>query len=446
MYRLLVFCTVFLGAAAAAGAESVKLTSTEVITMALANNNRIKAATYHSRAVRQGVESDRSRYFPAVMLEEALVGSNSPTSTFMMKLDEGRFTAEDFRISALNNPSATHDFKTAVSVQQPIYVPSLAPLMSMAVQDARKSELELEAAREGVAFQAFHLYLEVRKADAQVTAAEKAVVEARESMRLATVRTASGIGLKSDELRARTQLSLVEQQLITAHNNRMLSRMKLAMVIGLPEGDDFQVSDLSEPVAVPEISDPVMVAALENRVEIKQSHIDLEKSDAAFMLARSEYLPTVGAFASYQLNAKDVPFTSDNSAWNAGLSLKWQLFDGFRRDSEGKRAALGQSAAREQLESATKDVRYQVRESYVRRDEAAKRLEVSRNSVLFAEETVRLLSRRFENSLALMVELLDAQTVLNQARANLVDAEAGYALAGGRVYFMTGSFIKEMHK
>jgi outer membrane protein TolC len=188
------------------------------------------------------------------------------------------------------------------------------------------------------------------------------------------------------------------------------------------------------------------MTALENRVEIKQSHTDLDKSEAALKLARSEYFPTVGAFASYQMNAQDVPFTADNSAWSAGLSLKWQLFDGFRRESEGKRAALGQSAAREQLESVTKDVRYQVRESYIRRDEAAKRLEVSRNSVLDAEETVRLLSRRFENSLAMMVELLDAQTVLNQARANLVEAEAGHALAGGRVYFMTGRFITEMLK
>jgi len=75
-----------------------------------------------------------------------------------------------------------------------------------------------------------------------------------------------------------------------------------------------------------------------------------------------------------------------------------------------------------------------------------KRLEVTRHSVLDAEETVRLLTKRFENSLATMVELLDAQTALNQARANLVEAEAGYTLAGGRIYYMTGTFVKEMLK
>ena len=64
----------------------------------------------------------------------------------------------------------------------------------------------------------------------------------------------------------------------------------------------------------------------------------------------------------------------------------------------------------------------------------------------YAEETVRLLTKRFENSLATMVELLDAQTALNQARANLADTEADYALAGGQVYYTAGIFLKEIMK
>jgi outer membrane protein TolC len=194
------------------------------------------------------------------------------------------------------------------------------------------------------------------------------------------------------------------------------------------------------------MSDQVISEALLNRIEIKKSQADLEKSDAALKLARSEYLPTVGTFASYQLNAKDAPFTTDNDAWTAGVSLKWNIFDGFHGYSERKRAVSGQSAAREMLESSTKDIRYQLKESYLRRDEAGKHLDVARHAVLDAEETVRLLAKRYENSLATMVELLDAQTALNQARANLVETEAGYALAGGRVYFMTGTFVKEMFK
>ncbi len=414
--------------------------------MALEGNNQIKAARFTSQAASQGIQSANSRYLPAVSLEETLIGSNSPTNTFMMKLDEGRFTQNDFQISNLNNPSAAHDFKTALSVQQPLFAPSLAPMKELAVKDFQKSALQLETVRQGIAFQVFQSYLEVQKAIAWLDAADKALANARENMRLATVRTSTGIGLKSDELRSRTHFATVEQQLITARNDLTLAQMRLTRLIGLPEDKTCEVSGVLDSIAVPDMSDQIINEALLNRVEIKQSHTDIEKSDAALRLAQSEYLPTVGAFASYQLNAKDAPFTSDNEAWSAGISLKWQIFDGFRTNSERRRALSGQSAAREILESTAKEIRYQLKESYIRRTEAGKHLEIAGNVVQDAEETVRLLTKRYENSLATMVELLDAQTALNQARANLVETRAGYALAGGRVYYMTGTFVKEMLK
>ncbi len=447
MYQYIITCAFMLLSVAAAGAETLQLSLKDAMNMALENNSQIKAARFSYQAAAQGVQSANSRYLPAITFEEALIASNSPTNAFMMKLDEARFNPADFaNPDSVNKPSARHDFKTALSVQQPLFVPSLSPLKEMAVKDARKSELDLEAASQGIAFQVFYTYLDVQKADAQIKAADKAVADARENMRLAKVRTSTGVGLRSDELRSRTHLSSGEQQSIAASNNLTLARMKLAMLIGQPEDNVYTVAELLGSVAVPEMSEQVVAEALQNRVEIKQSRVDLEKSGAALRLAGSEYLPTVGVFASYQLNAKDAPFASDSDAWTAGVSLKWNIFDGFRRGSERKRALSGQSAAREMLEQSAKDVRYQIKESYVRRHEVGKRLEMTRHAVLDAEETVRLLTKRYENSLATMVELLDAQTALNQSRANLVEAEAGYALAGGRIYYMTGTFVKEMLK
>ena len=444
MYRLLLTSAVLLFSITAAGAETLKLSLKDAMSMALENNNQVKAARFSSNAARQGIESANSRYLPAVSFEETLVASNSPINAFMMKLDEARFSMGDF--ATINNPSPGHDFKTVLSIQQPLYAPALSSLKTLAVKDAQKSELGLEAARQGIAFQVFYTYLEVQKADAQLKAADKAVADARENMRLATVRTSAGVGLRSDELRSRTNLSMVEQRHISARNNLTLAKMKLAMLVGLPEDKGYEISGFQENIEVPAISDRVMGEALENRVELKQSHADLEKSDAALKLAESGYLPTVGAFASYQLNAKEAPFTADNSAWTAGISLKWQLFDGLRTNSERKQALSGQSAAREMLESNSKNIKYQLKESYIRHDEAGKQLEVARHALQDAEETVRLLTKRYENSLATLVELLDAQTALNQSRANLVETEAGYSLAGGQIYYMTGTFVKEMLK
>lgn len=432
---------------AVVSADAAVLSINEAIGMALENNSQVKAARFSRQAAGHGVSSTNSRYLPVLSFEELLSVSNSPTSAFMMNLDEGRFKTTDFASAdAVNNPSTRHDFKTALTLQQPVYVPSLAPLKAIAVSEENISVINADAVSQQVAFHVFQTYLDVQKNQAQLKAADKAVADARENMRLATVRSAAGVGLKSDELRSRTHLSAMEQQQMTTFNSLALSRMRLILLTGMPDGHEFQISDNPVSVRVPPFDDQLIKLAFENRAEMRQAHSELDKAASAVKLANADYLPTVGAFASYQQNSKSSPFSPDNDAWSAGVSLKWNIFDGFRRYSDKKRAVSGQSSARELMESVAKDVTYQLREGYMRREESGKQLEVARHTLLDAEETARLVARRYENSLATMVELLDAQMVLNNARSGLVDSETAYALSGGRIYYVTGTFVKEMLK
>jgi outer membrane protein TolC len=441
----LVLCMVALSAGSAA-AETYSLSLKDAINLSLGSNNLVRSAGFTADAARQEIAITGSRYYPELNFKEAFVASNSPTQTFMMKLDEGRFTQNDFLINNLNNPGVQHDFSTSFTLQQTIFDPTIAPAKKMAAKEAEKQGLVYDTAKEDTAFQVFRLFLEVQKSKSQLRAIEQAIGDAREHMRLATVRTGAGVGLRSDELRARTHLASVEQRLITAQNNLMLSRMQLANVIGLKEGDFVDSAESINTIIPAMPAEELSKAALENRKDLKLSMAELEKSDAALRLARSGYLPSVGSYATYQMNSKEIPFGSDNDSWIAGISLKWQLFDGFKRYHEKDRAVAARSAAAEVLENRVREVRYRVRESSMRREEMGKRLEVVRHSLDNAEETVRLLAKRFDNSLATMVELLDAQTTLDQVRASLVESEANYTLAGGNVYYTAGIFMKEMLK
>ncbi len=146
------------------------------------------------------------------------------------------------------------------------------------------------------------------------------------------------------------------------------------------------------------------------------------------------------------MHDRTTPFSRDNDAWVVGANLRWELFDGARRFAERARSEALRNSVREYLEQRTREVALHVRESLLRRDEAAKRRNVARASCLHAEEGVRLITKRFANSLATMVEVLDAQTALNRARANLVENETDYALATAMVWHAAGIFLKEVMK
>lgn len=445
MKQIVILLITLLGAAWSAEASQV-LTIKDAISMALAKNHLVKARQFMSQAAEMDARKASTRYLPTVAFEETVTLSNSPTQTFMMKLDEGRFAQNDFLVNRLNHPAVEHDYKTSLVLHQPLFVPSFGPLGTLAVKEVERSGHELDAARQDIAFKVFRLYLDVQKFLAQKDAAERAVAEAQENMRLATVRATTGVGLHSDELRARTHLSFMQQQVMTARNNLVLAKMRLALETGAADDADFELAERLERVAVPTLDEKMIAEALEVRSDLKVSRDELEKSRVQLKVAKSSYLPQMDAYAAYRMNSREVPFAADNDAWSAGVSLTWQIFDGFQRCREKDKAIAGVSAANEMLEQGINEAKYQLKESYLRRDEFGKRLEAARHAVLDAEETVRLVTRRFENSLATMVELLDSQVALNQARSNMVEAETSYATAGGQVHYVAGTFLKEMLK
>jgi outer membrane protein TolC len=150
--------------------------------------------------------------------------------------------------------------------------------------------------------------------------------------------------------------------------------------------------------------------------------------------------------ASYQANDRDIPFGRDNDSWLVGATLRWELFDGMRRMNEVQSAQSERNAASSYLQNLRQDVAFEVREAMARRGEAEKRLEIARKALQETEEMVRLISRRFENALSTTVELLDAETALTRARAQLADNEANFALATAKVYHSSGLFRKEVMK
>lgn len=422
-----------------AGPEQV--TVQEAVSRGLSQNNLSRAAAFQAEAARSGAKAAALHYLPSLTFEESWTRSNLPVNTFMMKLNQGRFTMAD--MSSLGNPAPVSDFRTALTLEQPLLAPGAWAGSAVARHGAERQEAVAEVVRQQVAFQVFQHYLEVHKAKAQLTAADKALDEARESARQAGVRTAAGLGLKSDELRAATHLAAMEQQKISAANNLTLARMQLALATGGQPGEEL---DAGEPLQLkmPKDRDSLVSSAQQDRRDLRAAELGKEQADAAVLQARSGFLPTIGGFASWQMNDSSSPFGHEHDAWAVGVTLRWNIFDGFRTWHGDGQARANRAAAGEQVQQTRKEVSYQVHEAWLRRQEAEKRYQVATAALQSAEETVRLLSKRFDNALASMVELLDAQSALNQARANLVESEANLSLATGRLYHSAGTFLKEV--
>jgi outer membrane protein len=437
---LLVFCPAVLYA------EEQAVSVKEAIQLALERNNLLKAVAYQHAAAEHAVAISRSRYLPRLFLEESFTAGNVPTRVFMMKLDQGRFSQNDFLLNNLNNPDVATDFRTAITLEVPLYNAAIGTAAALAVKDAEGQALALARQREELAFAVFAACLEVRRTKALHAATELALRGAEEHVRLTRTRSGVGVGLQSDVLRAGTFLAEMEQQQITARHNLQLAGMRLALLAGAPAGVIFVVRDDQADVSLGLDQETLQPLALANRLELRELATAVAKARIGVRQAERSFLPTLYGSATYQLHDQQVPFGRDHDSWLAGASLRWELFDGLRRFDERARAQALERSTGELLTEHEREVTFQVSESLLRREEAVQRLAVAKAALRHAEEGLRLITKRFANSLATLVEVLDAQTALNRARATLVESESDHARANAQVWYRAGIFYREVMK
>jgi outer membrane protein TolC len=157
-------------------------------------------------------------------------------------------------------------------------------------------------------------------------------------------------------------------------------------------------------------------------------------------LQKSRLFPKVHLSGSYATDSKDAPFGSGGEGYVVGVGLRWEFFDKTLHD-DIQRSRLEQMRSAEYLAQKKKEIGFQVHESYRKVTETTKRVEVARDAVEQARESLRLIQLRYQNGLSTLVELLDAQVALTSAETNLIVAGTDFQEAAAKALFTSGTLL-----
>ena len=426
---------------AAAGDSGAGLSLNDAVKNALENNYEIRAFKNTLAVSNEDIGVARSFLLPKLNLEERFTSTTNPTYAFMAKLNQERFSQADFAINSLNSPAAISDFQTSLSFEQPLFTKKAYIGLEMARLEHTAKNEEYMRKKEDIAFIVTKAYLTVVMAGQQVAMAEKTLEDTREHLRIAELRFKNGLGLFSDKLRAATTVTEAEQQLLSVQKNLAIAKRSLSLLMGIQGAAD--VGD-----ANPEI--PVMGieyysnAAL-SRKDIKSMEALQEKTKKSIALSEAGYWPTAGVAGSYQLNDRRYPLGSEGSSWLVAAFLRWELFDGTKREHELAQARYRTAEAAERLKGLKDTVMFKVYASYLGIEEAKKSVELSQSELKTAEEGQRLVKVRYENSLSPLVDLLDTQASVDHARLNLVGKENEYRTAVANLSYESGTILRDLN-
>lgn len=163
---------------------------------------------------------------------------------------------------------------------------------------------------------------------------QQAVETSARGLEIARDRLELGAGARLDVLRARVQLSRLRRQLADAEDVITVERAGINALVGREQSKAIEVLDeLELPDPLPRVlpAEALMELAVEQRPPLRQYALDRELLDVQTNLALADARPEVRATASYGINTFTLENTYDMALhnWNAGVSLTWNLFDGF---------------------------------------------------------------------------------------------------------------------
>jgi outer membrane protein TolC len=264
--------------------------------------------------------------------------------------------------------------------------------------------------------QAFYTYAQ----NQQLVAVNEANVKNQQNhLALAQARLKAGLGLPADVVRAQTAVSDAIFSLNTAQNVASISRVNLALLMGIDPRTPIQVSDTREPDTSVDDVQAMVNDALRNRPEMRQAEANVNAAQYGLKAAKSTNKPAIFANAGLNGRGNDFPLSS---SLGAGISIRWDIFDsGFTAGRvESAKGNLGVTES--QFQATQLQVVSDVSQSYLNLKTAEQRVKTADAEVANAEESLRLIQGRYQAGLGTFLDVLDAQTALVTAKTNRINA------------------------
>ena len=411
----------------------------QAVETALANNPGLRAANAQVEAAQAGVLKSSSGFLPKIDLSGTYSNTNNPLLVFGTKLNQANVTLADFDPNVINNPDATQNFNTRLSVMQPIYNGGKAYLgVKQAKLNREASIHERERTRQSTVYEVIKSYYGLLLARENRKVARQSLGTSEANLELAQARFKAGAVLQSDVLRAKVRYTEVKEMLTRAENGVQLTKAALNFAMGVPQSTEYEIEGTLRMKEFDTGMELLMQEALAKRPDLLSMTLNRRNAEAGISQARTEYYPSVNLMGQVDRNSENVTGDAANS-WAVFAVLQWNLFDGLVTKSK-VREALATSSRMKSLEQQTRSaVQLQVRQSYYRLKESLERIEVTATSVREAEEGLRIVQKRYGVGMTTFVDVLGAEVALIRARTGALQALYDNNIAHGELKLAVGT-------
>mgnify|MGYP001486033151 FL=1 len=260
----------------------------------------------------------------------------------------------------------------------------------------------------------------------------------------ATARLEVGAGVKADVLRLRVSVGNAQINLINAEQGIALARANLNKIMGKKISASLQAIPVKNTAStLSKLSfEELLQRAEESNPELQGLRFALHAAGHNLAAAKAAWHPRVNGRLSYSRNNEvfDRVYQDldKNYRLNGSVTLTYDVFDGGLRSASIDRSRVGLENARLNLEEKKRELSLGVETAHLELVRVKKILEISAVTMEVAEEDLKLAEESYRIGQGTLLELLDAQISLTQARSDQVRGRRDLAVAQAEVERLVG--------
>jgi len=421
-------------AAAQAASSERRLTLADAVGLAAQSAPAVEAATYRMDEAAARVRETRADLLPTLTATAGYVNRSATLASTGFSFPPG----VPFSLPSLIGPYDNVDGRLRVS--QTLFDYADWRHLEAARVGVEGSAAERAASVQGATRTAALAYLRAVRAAALLGARQADADIATELVSLAEAQLQAGVSAPLDVTRARTQLAAARAALIVARNQRQKADIDLALALGADPGTAFLLADtltgdLGGSAASADTA-RALPLALERRPDLLAEQSRGRRANVERGAILAERLPRLDVAADFGPNGR----TPDNTLNTRTIALQVSvpLLDGFRRSARSAEQAATAHESAVRSRDLRRQIAAQVRAALLDLASGAEEHEVAAQRLALAAEELSEARERFASGVAGNIELINAQSSLNQARDAEIDARYTTAAARVSLAYATG--------
>lgn len=332
---ILLGCFALVSAVSVSGQEE-ELSKSRAIALTLENNYGIAVADNNVLVSENNADILNSGYLPTIF---GLAGLNYTL--------ENQRTDRDDEPPFVLNDAKSESYNASINLEYTLF-DGLGRLYNFKrlKESYQLSKLEARETIENTVLQLFSVYFEVARLTENVEILEQTLEISRNRVKRAGYQFDYGQNTKLEVLNAQVDVTNDSINLMNTRQLLLNTKRDLNVVLARDLKENFEVD--TSVVFIPKIElESFLDTASENNVRLLQNEANIAISEFDIRISKARFLPTVGLTGSYGWNETISPAsaffigsTRQNTGFQGGLNLRWNLFDGGTAITQLKNAQI----------------------------------------------------------------------------------------------------------